>query len=153
MRIASIPLANSASAPRASKVSNPITLRWEIGWGPGGASLDISIYAPLSPPVTTEFQNQTHLLPTSLLTTFHLHLHQSSSLVGAKFHAVSLAQWDSPFLIRCLRRRGKDAAIFPPRMPPLPLSQLPIPMYQNFLQPSAPQSPPPSRRRCSQPQA
>ena len=93
---ASILLEDSARARQASKVPNPIALRWAIGWGLCGESLEISTNALPSRMVWMSRPNQTQFFRESRPTTF-LHHHQHlSNLGGAKFHAVSLAHWGSP---------------------------------------------------------
>jgi len=140
-RTASIRLANSVRARRALKVPNPIALRWVIGWVPCGESLDINTTASLFRPARMRFSNQTQFFQVHPKTFLHRR-HHPSSLVGARFHAVSLAHWGSPFLTRHPRRRGKGGIALPsPMRPPPPLSrQLLMLKYQNCPQLLVPRS-------------
>jgi hypothetical protein len=147
---ASILLVNSARARQASKVPNPIALRWVIGWGPCGESLDISTHAPLFRIVGMKLSNQIQFFQESRPTTFlHYHHHLSSQIDG-KFHAVSLAHWDSPSLTQYPRRQGKGDIVIPSPIPPPPLLslQLLMLMYQNCPQHLPPQSTLLSPLRC-----
>jgi hypothetical protein len=93
---ASILLEDSARARQVSKVSNPIALRWVIGWGPCGENLEISTHALLSRMVWMNLPNPIQFFQESRPMTCPHHHQHLSSLAGAKFHAVFLARWDSP---------------------------------------------------------